>query len=98
MLQEDYKAIEDSALTFPIIALIMAAICVILPMRTIIRKCVDEDEEDGDKTTYLEKVLQFTDDYDTSNPLTSKKGRLRLIDIQIAKIEKSGGEDGAAQL
>lgn len=96
--QDKYKAIQDSALTFPIVALVIAVVCICLPIRSLLKKCIDSDEEEGDTTAYEEKVLQFTDDYDISNPLTSKKGRLRLIDLQIAKLEKQGGDEGAAQV
>ena len=72
--------------------------CVLLPIRTCIKKCFKTSEDENDKTAYLDKVLQFTDDYDVANPLTPKKGKLRLIDIKISRLEKSGGEDGAGQL
>jgi hypothetical protein len=41
------------------------------------------DEASRDTTEYGEVALTFPTDYDKENPLTSKQGELRLIDIQI---------------
>jgi len=45
------------------------------------------NETEDAKTEYKKKATAFSECYDKSNPLTSKKGTLRLIGIQIEDIE-----------
>jgi uncharacterized membrane-anchored protein YjiN (DUF445 family) len=42
-----------------------------------------------DEVTYLERLPFFTDCYDTTNPLTQREGRLRMIQAEIDRV----GED-----
>lgn len=38
-------------------------------------------------------ALTFPSDYDKENPLTSGKGKIRLLELQIEKARESGDED-----
>ena len=42
-----------------------------------------EEEMALDEVTYLERLPFFTDCYDTTNPLTQREGRLRMIQAEI---------------
>ena len=61
-------------------------------------KCIDEDMALEDQTLYRDKALYFSTDYDKANPLTSQKGQLRLLDLQIEKEERDGGGEGNKNL
>ena len=58
---------------------------------------LDSNATDDAKTKYREKATTFSECYDKSNPLSSKKGTIRLIGIQIASMEEAVGaiEEGA---
>lgn len=81
----------------PQIFCIIACCCLLTPVRKFFKKKWDEcfagDEEDIEYETYESKSLQFTDCYDISNPLTYKQGKMRLLNVQIANLEKQG-DDG----
>lgn len=67
---------------FPIAGMVCAILCICGPIRAIIRRRLSNEEEDEvDDSIYSDRVLQFTDDYDISNPLTAKKGRIRLLEL-----------------
>mmetsp|Transcript_33747 Transcript_33747/g.52097 ORF Transcript_33747/g.52097 Transcript_33747/m.52097 type:complete len:370 (+) Transcript_33747:1480-2589(+) len=87
-------AIENS----PMIALGFVIFCLILPIRTCISKCVDEDEALQNHKEYLDLVTTFPTDYDKENPLTIKTGHMRLIEIQIKKAEEDGDEETVKML
>lgn len=100
-----YKSIDGEGsllspeiVAWPICALTCAVLCICMPMRSIIQHMTQKElsEEERDNTAYKERAAQFADCYDTANPLTSKQGKNRLLDIQIENLEKQG-EDGAAQ-
>lgn len=53
---------------------------------------VKDVEKEEDKTLYRDKATQFSDCYDVTNPLTSKQGKIRLLEIQIEDLGKFGDE------
>ena len=52
----------------------------------------------NDETKYKDKFLQFTSDYDRENPLTKKKGELRVLDLKIKIAEESGNKEEVENL
>lgn len=95
----DYSAIKDNVMAFPIAGMVCAILCICGPFRAFIRRRLNSDVDDEvDDSRYIDRVLQFTDDYDVSNPLTSKKGRIRLLELQISKLEKEGDSKDVNQI
>lgn len=97
---EDTVLLGPGMIGFPICALVCAILCICLPMRitmqNIAKQWAAKQDDAEDQTEYREKAVQFSDCYDVSNPLTSKKGKMRLLDLQIEDLENQG-EDGAVQ-
>ena len=77
----DFVANEAVGWAFGILAL--AVIFVLLPIRSCLQRCVADDAIAEDKVTYAERVHFFQSDYDVSNPLTAKAGKLRMLQLQI---------------
>lgn len=90
--------ISDQAVTYAYVSLVLACCCLLMPWRLLMGKCIDEDTALEDQTLYRDKALYFSTDYDKANPLTSQKGQLRLLDLQIEKEEREGGQDGNKNL
>mmetsp|Transcript_17892 Transcript_17892/g.30406 ORF Transcript_17892/g.30406 Transcript_17892/m.30406 type:complete len:316 (+) Transcript_17892:1730-2677(+) len=67
----------------PQIAMIFVAVCLITPIRSFINRMVDENEALDQDKAYQDLCHTFPSDYDKENPLTSKKGQMRLIEIQL---------------
>lgn len=84
----------------PYIMCFVGIICLATPIRKKLKACWDQcfadDEKEDDGITYESKALQFTDDYDTTNPLTQKEGKIRLLNTQITSLEAQG-EEGKEQ-
>ena len=59
--------------------------------------CANSDTDFGDEP-YDNVFLTFSTDYDKENPLTIKKGQLRLLQRQIKKAEADGDENTLAVL
>ena len=47
---------------------------------------------------YDDVALNFPTDYDKENPLTSKKGQVRLLEMQIDDARKSGDNNALQML
>lgn len=65
----------------------IACIFVLLPIRSWLQSCVADEEISHDKVTYAERVHFFSSDYDVSNPLTAKAGKIRMLELQISTTE-----------
>ena len=48
--------------------------------------------------TYDSLALSFPSDYDKENPLTTKQGQIRILELQIREAEKIGDHTTAAKL
>lgn len=82
-----------------VLALLVALVCLLCPWRTCIAGFVDKDDVNADNTTtYHERALCFQTDYDRENPLTKKKGELRILNLQIDEAKKGGDEQQVAAL
>ena len=58
-------------------------LCICCPFRTYINRQVKTNSVLEDETSYESRFLQFQSDYDRENPLTKKKGDLRVLDLKI---------------
>lgn len=96
----NFDDVQANMMIVPYIICIIGCLCILTPIRKKLKafwdKCFEEAEEDEGGITYESKALQFTDDYDTSNPLTQKEGKIRLLHTQIRSLE-SQGEEGKEQ-
>lgn len=61
------------------VILAIAIIFVFLPVRSWLQRCVDDSVAADDNVKYKERVAFFSNDYDSSNPLTKKAGDLRIL-------------------
>lgn len=84
----------------PYVVCFIAFICLCTPMRKKVKafwdNCFKSDEKEEEGISYQSKALQFMDDYDTTNPLTAKDGKIRLLQSQISSLEEKG-EEGKEQ-
>ena len=96
----NFDDVQTNMMIVPYVVCAIGIICLATPMRKKFRECWDkcfgDDKEEDQGVTYKSKALQFTDDYDTTNPLTQKEGKIRLLKTQIASLEDQG-EDGKEQ-
>jgi hypothetical protein len=90
----EYKApLSDQTLQTPLIALIIVGVCLVSPIRWVINKCINADKALENDKEYTELINAFPTDYDKENPLTIKKGQLRLLELQLEKAKKDGDEE-----
>jgi len=75
------------------IALVFAAVCIAMPVRSILKRCVSANDALEDQTLYKEKALTFSEDYDKSNPLTRQRGFIRMLKLEMEDAEKAGDKD-----
>lgn len=59
----------------------VAVMCLIAPIRTCIARFVDEEKALNNDKEYSTLVSAFPTDYDKENPLTIKKGQLRILQL-----------------
>ena len=72
---DDIKEMFDGvANSVPLVAVFIAVIFILLPVRTLLNCCVDEHAALEDESEYKTLALTFSTDYDKENPLTIKKG------------------------
>lgn len=83
MKEINFDDVQANMMIVPYIICAIGCLCLLTPMRKKLKACWDkcfEDDEEGEQgITYESKSLQFTDDYDTTNPLTQKEGKIRLL-------------------
>ena len=65
--------------TWAVVVLTFAILWQLLPIRYFLAKCTTDDILEKDDVKYSDRVIFFSNDYDTENPLTSQKGHERLI-------------------
>jgi hypothetical protein len=56
--------LNETALALPIVGLVLAIACLILPIRWLIDKCVDQNSALENEKLYTEHVFAFPTDYD----------------------------------
>jgi len=79
---------DQRRLIVPFAALGITILFLLLPVRTMIKKCCrNEDDSDKDNTTYEKIFSRFPTDYDRENPVTKNEGFLRLINQKIKEAE-----------
>ena len=86
---------EDDVIIFSYVAFVFALICVLCPFRSCINWNLRDAQDFQQETVkdYKEVALSFPTDYDKSNPLTSKQGQIRMLDMQIEDARASGNEE-----
>jgi flagellar basal body-associated protein FliL len=70
---------------YAFIIMAMVIVWLLLPVKFLLGFCKGGEEMAEDNVTYQDRLPFFTDDYDTQNPLTSKSGRLRMLDAEIER-------------
>jgi hypothetical protein len=66
--------------------------CILCPFRSIINKVANynADVNVNDKTKYEDKKFNFGSDYESENPLTAKRAKLRGFENELKEAEASG--------
>jgi len=85
--------IDENSRAVMAIGVVIAFVCVILPIRSCINRRINKKEALDNDNEYDSLALTFSTDYDKENPLTIKKGKLRLLQMQISRAEKDGNND-----
>lgn len=77
-------------LIVPLATLGFAFLFIIIPVRTILNKCVDEVNINIDvNSTYSNSFDKFACDYDRENPVTKKEGMLKMLNAKMKRAENS---------
>ena len=63
--------------------LIFALILILMPIRSCINKCY-EDQRAIARETYDQKFAEFPTDYDRENPVTKNEGLVRIMEKKLA--------------
>lgn len=97
MKATNFDDVRSNMMIVPYIVCFIGCLCLATPIRKKLKaywdKCLAGDEKDLEGEPYEGRATQFTECYDISNPLTYKQGKMRLLNVQIAHLEKQG-EDG----
>lgn len=75
-----YQGEAKQKLIVPIIIVAIAAFEQIIPIRTIINKCLDKRDEDVVQVTYDQCLMKFPTDYERENPVTKNEAFLKFLD------------------
>ena len=81
-----WKKIDElnaEAKSWAYIIIAIALVFILLPIRTLLNKCVVDDDAEVEDVKYVDRMPFFSTDYDTQNPLTAKKGKLRMLQVKI---------------
>lgn len=95
-----FQMFDESITYFPIFALFVALVCMFIPIRLCINCVVGEKQEIEPQYNkkYEEVYHQFASYYDKENPITQKKGQLRIIGMQIKEAEAKGDTKALEEL
>lgn len=87
--------IDESLAAFPVAAVIVVFFWMFMPIRMCINCVIGEQAELEPQYNkkYEEVYHQFASYYDKENPITQKKGQLRILDMQIKEAEAKGGDN-----
>ena len=88
-------------LIVPLATLAFTGLFVLLPIRTVINKCVSDTNIKLDqRETYSTVFDKFTCDYDRENPVTKREGFMRVLEhrIKIAQNNEKVTEEIRADL
>lgn len=66
---------------------------ILVPVRTIINRCLDASKALSNANKYDEMFLTFASDYDRENPVSKQQGFLRLIDFKINAAKTEDNEE-----
>lgn len=80
------------------IGLSFAMVCLVCPIRSCLKARINKNSALDNEKVYKDYVLTFSSHYDTSNPLTHKRGQMRILNMQIAQAKASGNDDTVAAL
>lgn len=93
-----YTQLKTSNDLINTITVLIVTIYIFFPVRSLISKCVGENEALLDESNYGTKYLFFPTDYDRENPVTKQQGELRFIQAQLKQMEnEKEEEDGGAE-
>ena len=87
---------DEIRIIVPLIAISITSLFILLPIRTIINKCVmkklEEEEVVGKEPTYIDYYPDFITDYERENPVTKNEGMdkwlAKKIDMEKDDVKK----------
>lgn len=94
-LSQKTRVVTDDILENKALTLLAAILSILFPFRILINRSVNSSQAlnvEDEKRTYSNLALTFSSDYDRENPLTVKKGTLRLIELQMKQAQETGDE------
>jgi Skp family chaperone for outer membrane proteins len=89
---ETYEDEANNSYNIAIAGMAIVGIYIAFPVRTIINKCFDDNKED-EFSPYKDNYMNFLTDYDRENPVTKKKGMMRLIDSKKQAMDEQFQKD-----
>jgi len=69
--------------TWAFVVLILAGLWQLLPINTLLAKCINDNVLETQDVKYSETAIYFSNDYDTEYPLTATDGQKRLLQYRI---------------
>lgn len=72
-------------LIVPYAAIAFTSLMIILPIRTCINKCFENEGTDENNETYEQNVLKFITDYDRENPITKHEASIKFLEKRIGQ-------------
>ena len=91
LYEEYYTNDPKHKLIVPYAIIGVTSLFIILPIRTIINKCLADNSEDAVTYKYEDFMLKFPTDYDRENPVTKNDAFIKLLEHRI-QTEKNAEE------
>lgn len=91
---------EENVIGYAYYTIVFAFICILCPIRTCIQLNLKDaqDFQSENSKDYNDVALTFPSDYDKANPLTSKAGQVRLLNMQMEEARAKGDEETVKML
>lgn len=80
---EFYNHNSKDKLIVPYAVIATAGLFILLPIRTIINRCLSNMGEDATKVDYDDFYSKFPTDYDRENPVTKNEAFIKLLEHKI---------------
>eukprot|EP00347_Sterkiella_histriomuscorum_P022863 403336874 len=93
LYKEYYEDDPRQKLIVPYAIIGLTSFFIILPVRTIINRCLADNTEDALTYKYDDFMLQFPTDYDRENPVTKNEAFIKLLEHRIQKEKNSVEQD-----
>lgn len=83
LYKEYYTDDPRHKLIVPYVIIGVTSLSIILPIRTIINKCLADNSEDAVTYKYEDFMQKFPTDYDRENPVTKNDAFIKLLEHRI---------------